>query len=317
MKVVFGRLGGDQLAEIASDASTRCERVEAAVAYAHGHTHPFFEACRTQDVLHLTFYGLLDERGAVDISVLKELVGWGAQRASVRLVRGNFHPKVIWWRGVGAYVGSANLTHKAWFDNVEAGIFLDQAELETTDAGTELEAMFAYLREHSLTVDEHVIAKLEQLDGERQGEAERHARLRQSFEALFGTDAPPAERADARERGERDETLACQVGFFIQRADVQHMLVLPAAYSDSVSAFLGVESVSGHTVSWREGSFVSSTVFTRQDGNNEWKMTIPKRQDEARPLFDFALRVGSGPRYGASLTRRGSALILELDISTE
>ena len=40
---------------------------------------------------------------------MKELLAWGPSRAEARLVKGNFHAKVIWWRGFGAYVGSATI----------------------------------------------------------------------------------------------------------------------------------------------------------------------------------------------------------------
>jgi hypothetical protein len=128
MRIVLGKLNDELLANLALEAGTFCSQVEAAVAYAHGADHPLLRTCKERG-LRLVFYGLLDEEGAVGIPFLKELLSWGPSRAEVRLVKWNFHPKVIWWRGFGAYVGSANVTDKAWFNNVEAGVFLDESEL--------------------------------------------------------------------------------------------------------------------------------------------------------------------------------------------
>jgi hypothetical protein len=130
---------------------------------------------------------LLDETGAVAPSLLKELLSWGPTRASARLVKGHFHAKVIWWRGYGAYVGSANLTHKAWFNNIEAGVFLDEAELASSGVGDELDAMFDHLERVSVAVNDETVAKLEQLGRDRQRIIDGNAtRLDAKFKELFG-----------------------------------------------------------------------------------------------------------------------------------
>jgi phosphatidylserine/phosphatidylglycerophosphate/cardiolipin synthase-like enzyme len=46
-----------------------------------------------------------------------------------RLVSDCYHPKVIWWCGLGAYIGSANLTNRAWVKNIEVGTFLSHQDL--------------------------------------------------------------------------------------------------------------------------------------------------------------------------------------------
>lgn len=43
------------------------------------------------------------------------------------------HAKVIWWRGYGVYVGSANLTSAAWYNNIEAGVFFSESEIAETE----------------------------------------------------------------------------------------------------------------------------------------------------------------------------------------
>lgn len=118
---------------------------------------------------------------------MRELLAWGPTRATARLVKGHFHAKVIWWRGYGAYVGSANLTHKAWFNNVEAGLFLDEEELASSGVGEELDAMFDHLANVSVSVTDEMIAKLEQLARDHQRITEGNAtRLDAKFKDLFG-----------------------------------------------------------------------------------------------------------------------------------
>lgn len=185
MRIILGKLNDELLANLALQAGTFCSQVEAAVAYAHGPDHPLLKTCKEKG-LRLVFYGLLDEGGAVGVSLLKELLSWGPSRADVRLVKGNFHPKVIWWRGFGAYVGSANLTDKAWFNNIEAGVFFDEAELLSTGAGVQLDELFDHLARQSIPVTNELVAKLESLAQMRRPLDEQAAKLKGKFGELFG-----------------------------------------------------------------------------------------------------------------------------------
>ncbi len=184
--MVLGKLNGELLLNIANHAAASCSRVDAAIAYAFDRDHPLIKICKEKRLL-LTFYGLLDEDGAVSPTLLKELLAWGPSRAVVRLVKGNFHAKVIWWRGYGAYVGSANLTHKAWFNNVEAGVFFEEAELTSSEAGADLDLMFDHLAEHSIPVTKEVVEKVEALARDRRVLVDvQQAKMKAKFAQLFG-----------------------------------------------------------------------------------------------------------------------------------
>jgi len=52
------------------------------------------------------------------------------------------HPKVIWWEGVGVYVGSANLSRSAWTGNIEAGVFITESEIDENDLRSDMEDFF-------------------------------------------------------------------------------------------------------------------------------------------------------------------------------
>lgn len=206
MRVILGKLNDELLHNLAIAAAPFCTRVDAAVAYAHNKDHPFIEACKSKG-LRLAFYGLLDEDDAVSPALLKELLAWGPNLAEVRLVKRNFHAKVIWWRGYGAYVGSANLTHKAWYHNVEAGIFFEESELLVNGVGADLNQMFDHLSAHSIPVTSELVEKLELLGRERHVQLEPHRkRLASHFDELFGhlpdnpalTVVPPKGRKENR-----------------------------------------------------------------------------------------------------------------------
>lgn len=185
MKLVLGKLNDELLINLAIRAGAFCSHVDAAVAYADSKDHPFIQSCKEKGI-HLTFYGLLDEGGAVSPGLLRELLAWGPSRADVNLVKGHFHAKVIWWRGFGAYVGSANLTHKAWFNNIEAGTFFDEAELISTGVGAELDDFFDHLAANSIPVIDEVVQKLDQLAQDRRALLDHQAKLKAKFGQLFG-----------------------------------------------------------------------------------------------------------------------------------
>jgi phosphatidylserine/phosphatidylglycerophosphate/cardiolipin synthase-like enzyme len=75
-----------------------------------------------------------------------------------RLVQ-HHHAKVIWWRGVGVYIGSANLTGSAWYKNVEAGCFFSEEEITDEMAGDIL-AMFKVLEEHATPLTEELLEEM-------------------------------------------------------------------------------------------------------------------------------------------------------------
>jgi hypothetical protein len=185
MKLVLGKLNDELLINLAIRAAPFTSQVDAAIAYADSKDHPLITSCKDKG-LHLTFYGLLDQGGAVSPGLLRELLTWGPTRAEARLVKGHFHAKVIWWRGFGAYVGSANLTRKAWFNNIEAGTFFDEAELSATGVGAELDELFDHLAANSIPVTNEVVQKLDQLAQERRPLLDHQAKLKTKFGQLFG-----------------------------------------------------------------------------------------------------------------------------------
>jgi hypothetical protein len=86
-----------------------------------------------------------------------------------------FHPKVIVFHGYGIYVGSHNMTKSAMYNNVEAGVFIEENEI-THEQKKELDDFFDYLRKNSVPatiedvdrIDEYI--KLTKIEKNKQEE---------------------------------------------------------------------------------------------------------------------------------------------------
>ena len=191
MEVVLGGLNEIYLKALMLNAMAGSQHVQAAVAYAEG-SHEFFEMCRKSEV-RLQFYGLLDQSIAVSLRVLEFFLNDQSGRMRCRLVNGHFHAKVVWWHGIGAYIGSANLTHAAWYTNVECGLFLTEEDLATHGVGEQLEVLFSYLQQCSLPLSRETYEKLSRLAQERQaGTGQAEQELGRQFQKLFGDHLPHA-----------------------------------------------------------------------------------------------------------------------------
>jgi hypothetical protein len=72
---------------------------------------------------------------------------------------------VIWWKGYGAYIGSANHTDRGWLTNIEAGVFLEEDELLANGMDSQLESFFDYLRDldKAIPISEDYVKEMERL----------------------------------------------------------------------------------------------------------------------------------------------------------
>jgi phosphatidylserine/phosphatidylglycerophosphate/cardiolipin synthase-like enzyme len=89
------------------------------------------------------------------VPVLRAFLNRKSPNFTCRLVQ-HHHAKVVWWRGAGAYIGSANLTDSAWHTNIEAGCFFPEAEIDDSMAG-DLHALFDKLEEQATSLTEELL----------------------------------------------------------------------------------------------------------------------------------------------------------------
>ncbi len=156
MRFIMGGINGHYLRDITENAAINTEEVIAAVAYA-ADSSLLFDWC-LQNAIPLKFYGRLDDGVAVSPTILTAFLQRKSQNFVCRLVQ-HHHAKVIWWRGVGIYIGSANLTGSAWYKNVEAGCFFSEEEISEEMAGDILE-LFTTLEAHSTPLTEELLTEM-------------------------------------------------------------------------------------------------------------------------------------------------------------
>ena len=156
MKLVMGGINGHYLRNITENHAHDTEEVMAAVAYATD-SRLLFEWCWNHGI-PLKYYGRLDDEVAVTVPILETFLERRSSRFICRLVQ-HHHAKVIWWRGVGVYIGSANLTDSAWYKNVEAGCFIADTEISNESANDLLE-LFGTLETHATPLTEELVKEM-------------------------------------------------------------------------------------------------------------------------------------------------------------
>jgi hypothetical protein len=156
MRFILNGINGHYLRYITENCARETEEVLAAVAYATGE-HLLFDWCLRNNI-PLEFYGRLDDDVAVSVPILSSFLTRKSPNFICRLVQ-HHHAKVIWWRGVGAYVGSANLTDSAWHKNVEAGCFFPEDEINDEMANDLLD-LFATLERHATPLTEELLQEM-------------------------------------------------------------------------------------------------------------------------------------------------------------
>lgn len=156
MRLMLGGINGEYLRYITDNHAADTEEVLAAVAYAND-ASLLFQWC-WDNRIPLEYYGRLDEGLAVSISILDTFLARRSPTFVCRLVQ-HHHAKVIWWRGVGVYIGSANLTGSAWYSNVEAGCFFPEDEI-TDDMARDLLDLFQTLKSNATPLTDELMAAM-------------------------------------------------------------------------------------------------------------------------------------------------------------
>lgn len=165
MKFIAGGLNKEYLLNLANNSVNHTEMVVVAAAYASSDP-VLFQLCRDKNI-RLKFYGRYDRSVPIATVILKKFLDMKTTHYKCRLIPDIFHPKVVWWKDYGVYVGSANLTERGWFGNIEAGIFLESYEIIENDLEEELNNFFSELEERSFPLTEEVYNELCELEKEQ------------------------------------------------------------------------------------------------------------------------------------------------------
>lgn len=203
MTLVASPLTGVRIRSCLSDCASSAVRVKAAIAYADATHMDLLEMCEKAK-MPLDFYGRYDATCAIHPKILKWFLSRSTLDLRCHLVPQFLHAKVIWWVDAGAYIGSANLTDRAWNKNFEAGVFFSREELVSHGMDTQLEEFFERLDDQAHPLTREVVEEQEQLFKQLEEVARKQYQLETSFEksCLLKPKAHPesisSERAESR-----------------------------------------------------------------------------------------------------------------------
>lgn len=162
MTLVASPLTGMRLRNCLYACTSSAVRVRAAIAYADASNTDLLDACERARV-PFDFYGRYDGTCPVHPSVLRWFLSHSSLDIRCHLVPDFLHAKVIWWVDAGAYIGSANLTDRAWNKNFEAGVFFSREEIVSRGLDVQLEDFFERLHDQSHPLTREIADEQERL----------------------------------------------------------------------------------------------------------------------------------------------------------
>lgn len=167
MKCFANGVNGAYLRGVLPTADDEVEWVKAAIAYGD-ESGTLVQNCLDLGK-RLDIWMRYDHTVPVSPKLLRQLLMCSSRNVFCRLVPDVLHSKVIWWRGYGVYIGSANLTDRAWMTNIEFGIFVPESHLSASKALSEVELFFDALDGYEQVFDlsEEIIKEQEAMQNAR------------------------------------------------------------------------------------------------------------------------------------------------------
>lgn len=215
MKLVANTINGEYLRDILPGPEVEVDGVLAAIAYGQDGNNPredFIGHCVTNKY-RLDIWMRYDHTVPVGVSMLRRLLQHHKDNVFCKLIPDYLHAKVIWWRGYGAYIGSANLTDRAWITNIEAGVFLTEDDLHENNMAAELEKFFDGLRaiDQARPLTQEIVDEMEALTAEKTAWQNKARPLRKEIPEwngpAWGSKAAAEDRRKENFRKEWQETL--------------------------------------------------------------------------------------------------------------
>lgn len=145
MEFFANHLNGNYLLSILPQEDIEIDWVRAAIAYGNDST-TLIDNC-IDNGRKLDIWMRYDHTVPVAPALLKYLLKNINKNIFCYLVPDVLHSKVIWWKNYGVYIGSANLTDRAWMTNIEFGVFIPEEDLEEDNQLQEIEFFFDALSE--------------------------------------------------------------------------------------------------------------------------------------------------------------------------
>ncbi|EAB6494330.1 phosphatidylserine/phosphatidylglycerophosphate/cardiolipin synthase family protein [Salmonella enterica subsp. enterica serovar Reading] len=163
MKLIANGLNKQFFSSFLPPSDSEIDGVVAAIAYGDDKTTLLDHCLKNHH--RLDIWMRYDHTVPVSPSLLIKFLANTKNNIFCKLVPDCLHSKVIWWKGYGAYIGSANLTDRAWHTNIETGIFFTESDLYNSNLIGQLEEFFENLASLDCCVDlsEDIIDEQRQL----------------------------------------------------------------------------------------------------------------------------------------------------------
>lgn len=190
MKFYANKLNGNFLRNALPDENVQVDWVRAAIAYGSDET-TLVENC----VAHgrrLDIWMRYDHTVPVHPRLLRLLLRNSGNNIFCTLIPDILHAKVIWWKNYGVYVGSANLTDRAWVTNIELGVFIPERDLETNGQITDIEGFFESLISCDVAqqLTEEIIQEQEKIFRLREKDLQKIERWSESLRSIKRWEGP-------------------------------------------------------------------------------------------------------------------------------
>lgn len=196
MRLVANWINGIYLRDLLEEVrgSKSCEEVSAAVAYVTFADY-LIDFCVEADV-PLKLFCLFNSEARPSPGPVARCLDRFTRGWQLWFTANYYHPKIIWFRGAGAYVGSANLSQAAWDWNTEAGFFFEQDEMARYSLDTQLTAFFEAIKPRFRRATREDLDAIKLLAKDAQELNSAKERLRDRFQKLVatvpGSDSPAA-----------------------------------------------------------------------------------------------------------------------------
>jgi phosphatidylserine/phosphatidylglycerophosphate/cardiolipin synthase-like enzyme len=179
MKLYFDYKDKRNLAVLLKFIPKEVEYIYAAIAF--NYDNILIKTCIDKKI-RLDIWGLFNS----DISTDVELIKTAIKSSLVKFYpfANHFHPKVIYFKNYGLYVGSINMTKNGLYNNVEAGVFLERQDL-TSEIINEIETFFDFLRENSIPATQDDIQLLEEYQEEIKNDKDQIENKKSNIDDLF------------------------------------------------------------------------------------------------------------------------------------
>ena len=278
MEFIANALNSNFLSNILPPPEAEIDGVMAAIAYGsnfNDEKRDFIGHC-LKNRYRLDIWMRYDHTVPVAIPLLKRLLRHHKDNIFCKLIPDCLHSKVIWWKGYGAYIGSANLTDSAWVSNIEAGMFLNEIDLQRDGMQVELENFFENLAnlDKSFPLTDEIISELEKIEAARKGTQDTGRNMRSVPVWAGPTDFTKTEANDRRKnefKREWHETLT-----HLRNIGEQLATHRPKWISDDVP------------IAWQIDQFLHAYYYNRVG------------EKRAKPFEDYYLKNRNNPNQALS-----------------